>query len=143
MSQPTSKSRRGIGLSAWITTVLAAAAVAFLGFRLMLGLGEDDTDLYESPLMLSVARQLIAGPGELYGPFGGRNPLVLIHAPLYYRVAGLTAWPMTRAGLHPMASARLAGRLLSAMGLLATLAAAYRLARQRAARAVRGGGPCC
>ena len=26
----------------------------------------------------------------LYGPFDGHYPLVLIHAPLYYRVAGMT-----------------------------------------------------
>ncbi len=39
--------------------------------------------------MLSVARQLVFGPSELYGPFGGSNPLVLIHAPLYYRAAAL------------------------------------------------------
>ena len=101
MSEPRSKSRRGIGLSAWITTVLTASAVVFLVFRVSLGLGEADTDLYESPLMLSVARQLIAGPTDLYGPFGGRNPLVLIHAPLYYRLAALTAWPMARRGCTP------------------------------------------
>ncbi len=110
--------------------MLAVSAVVFLSFRLLLGLGEADTDLYESPLMLSVARQLIAGPGELYGPFGGRNPLVLIHAPLYYRVAALIAWPMAFAGLHPITAAQLAGRFLSALGLIATLAAAYRLARR-------------
>ena len=51
--------------------------------------------------MLSVARQLVVGPGELYGPFGGRNPLVLIHAPLYYRVAALAAWPMARGRAAP------------------------------------------
>ena len=70
----------------------------------------------ESPLMLSVARQLVVGPWELYGPFGGSNPLVLIHAPLYYRAAALLAWPMARAGLHPVDAARLAGRLISALG---------------------------
>ena len=36
----------------------------------------------ESPLILSVARQLVNGPSELYGPFGGGNPLVLIRAAL-------------------------------------------------------------
>ena len=94
-----------------------------------MALGEEDTEVLESPLMLSVARQLVVGPGELYGPFGGSNPLVLIHAPLYYRVAALAAWPMARAGLDPVTAARVAGRSLSALGLLATLAAAYRLAR--------------
>jgi hypothetical protein len=83
----------------------------------------------ESPLMLSVARQLIAGPRDLYGPFDGFNPLVLIHAPLYYRAAALLAWPMARAGLDPVVAARVAGRLISAAGLAATMAAAYRLGR--------------
>ena len=116
-------------LSAWVTAVLAVSAFVFLGFRLLLGLGGEDTDLYESPLILSVARQLVAGPGELYGPFGGRNPLVQIHAPLYYRLAALAAWPIAGSGFHPVTAARLAGRGLSALGLLATLSTAYRLAR--------------
>ncbi len=90
-----------LGLSVWITAVLAVSAFVFLGFRLLLGLSDEDTDLYESPLILSVARQLAAGPGELYGPFGGRNPLVLIHAPLYYRLAALAAWPIAGSGFHP------------------------------------------
>ena len=80
-------------------------------------------------MILSIARQLVAGPGELYGPFGGRNPLVLIHAPLYYRLAALSAWPIAQTGIHPVIAARLAGRGLSALGLLSTLATAYRLAR--------------
>jgi hypothetical protein len=115
-------------LSAWITVMLATSAIAFLGFRLILALGEEDTDLYESPLMLSVARQLVASPGELYGPFGANNPLVLIHAPLYYRLAALGAWLMARAGLHPVDAARIMGRSLSGLGLIATLSAAYYLA---------------
>ena len=131
MTEVRSTSRHGVWLSAWITAVLSAASIVFIGFRLLLGLGEEDTDLYESPLMLSVARQLVVGPGELYGPFGGNNPLVLIHAPLYYRLAALAAWPMAWAGLHPVAAARIAGRSLSALGLVVTLAAAYRLARLR------------
>ena len=115
--------------SAWITVVLVLAAIVYVGFRLSLGLGSEDVDRYESPLMLSAARQLVAGPWELHGPFGGSNPLVLIHAPLYYRAAGLLAWPMARAGLHPVEAARIAGRLISALGLAATLLAAYRLGR--------------
>jgi hypothetical protein len=83
----------------------------------------------ESPLMLSVARQLISSPRELYGPYGGSNPLVLIHAPLYYRVAALFALPMARAGLPTVEAARIAGRLISALSLVATMGAAYRLGR--------------
>jgi hypothetical protein len=112
-----------------ITLLLTAAAIVLAGFRLMLALGREDVDPYESPLMLSVARQLVSGPGELYGPFGGGNPLVLIHAPLYYRVAALLAWPLARAGLHPAEAARVGGRLASAAGLAVVMVAAYRLGR--------------
>jgi hypothetical protein len=105
------------------------SATVFVVFRLTLALSTEDVDPYESPLLLSVARQLVASPGELYGPFGGTNPLVLIHAPLYYRGTALLAWPMAGAGLHPVDAARLAGRLISAAGLVATMAAAYRLGR--------------
>jgi hypothetical protein len=134
LSNPTNEVqtavRRGEGWpSLGITSILAASACLFLGFHLALALGREDVDDYESPLMLSVARQLMVGPCELYGPFGGSNPLVLIHAPLYYRAAALAAWPMTRAGLHPVDAARWAGRGLSFLGLLATMAAAYRLGR--------------
>ena len=115
--------------SVGITSILTASACIFLGFRVVLALGGEDVDKYESPLMLSVGRQLVTGPWELYGPFGGSNPLVLIHAPLYYRAAALVAWPMARAGLHPVEAARRAGRLISAMGLMATAMAAYRLGR--------------
>ncbi len=121
--------RKGGWLPAWITAVLALSAVMVFGFWLVQGLGKRDTEPLESPLILSVARQLVASPSELYGPFGGRNPLVLIHAPLYYRVAALAAWPMTRAGWDPVTAARVAGRSLSVLGLLATLVASYRLAR--------------
>ncbi len=126
--------RIGVGVPAWFTAVLAVTAAATVGYWLVKAMGEADTEALESPLMLSVARQLVVGPGELYGPFGSSNPLVLIHAPLYYRAAGLAAWPMARAGLHPVTAARIAGRSLSVLGLMATLAAAYRLARL-------GGGP--
>jgi hypothetical protein len=130
MSETRSKAGRGAGWgSAWVTAVLAVSAAATLGFWLVLAVGEEDIEALESPLMLAVARQLVAGPWELYGPFGGQNPLVLIHAPLYYRAAALLAWPMARAGLDPVTAARVAGRSLSALGLLATLAAASGLAR--------------
>jgi hypothetical protein len=118
--------RRGLAL---FTSILTASACVLIVFRLSLALGREDVDKHESPLILSVARQLMAGPWELYGPFGGRNPLVLIHAPLYYRAAALTAWPLARAGLHPVEASRLAGRLLSLLGSAATMGAAYRLGR--------------
>jgi hypothetical protein len=115
--------------SAGITSILTASACVFLGLRVVLALGGQDVDRYESPLMLSVGRQMVTGPWELYGPFGRSNPLVLIHAPLYYRAAALAAWPMVQAGLHPVEAARRAGRLISVLGLMATAMAAYRLGR--------------
>jgi len=116
-------------VSGWITLVLGVSAVFAVGFGVTLILGPEDNEALESPLMLSVARQLLAGPWELYGPFGAQNPLVLIHAPLYYHTAALAAWPLTRLGLDPITAARLAGRLLSFAGLALTALAAYHLAR--------------
>jgi hypothetical protein len=121
--------RVGQWVSAWVSVVLAVSAALTLGFWLVRAVGAEDNEALESPLMLSVARQLLAGPGGLYGPFGGSNPLVLIHAPLYYRTAALVAWPMAAAGVEPITAARVAGRSISALGLLVTLGAAYRLAR--------------
>src|SRR5262249_44948206 len=79
--------------------------------------------------LLAVARQREEGPAGLYGPYGGRNPLVLIHAPLYYRVAALAAWPITLLGVGAVPASLVAGRLLSALGMVTTLVATFRLAR--------------
>ncbi len=87
---------------------------------------------------MSVARQLYRSPRELYGPFGRDNPWVLIHAPLYYRVTALTAWPLVRAGMDPVLAALVAGRSLSMLGLVVTLIAAFRLARLDGAPAIAG-----
>src|SRR5262249_37894783 len=111
----------------WITLVLAVSAFLFGGFRLVMALGAPDTESLESPLMLSVPRPLVAGPWDLYGPFGGQNPLVLIHAPLYSRLAAIAAWPLHMAGLDPVTAARLAGRSLSLLGLVATLVVLFQL----------------
>ena len=94
-----------------------------------MALQQQDIEALESPLLLSVARQLEFGPRGLYGPYGAPNPLVLIHAPLYYRLAALVGWPLFRAGFDPVTAALIAGRLLSAVGFMTTLAAASRLAR--------------
>lgn len=115
-----------VGLSA----VLALSTAVTLGYWSARAFGKADNEAMESPLMLSVARQLVSSPRELYGPFGRANPLVLIHAPLYYRAAGLLAWPLVRSGLDPIDAARLSGRFLSFAGLIATAIAAARLARQ-------------
>src|SRR5262249_16535433 len=83
----------------------------------------------ETPLVMPIVRQLLGGPFVLYGPFGGKNPAVLIHAPLYYHLAALLAWPLVRAGLAPEPASLVAGRSLSLLGLLATMVAVDRLAR--------------
>jgi hypothetical protein len=125
---PAEKGRARAAAMAWVTLMLALGAGALAPW-LVLALGEEDTEALESPLALAVVHQLKKGPGELYGTYDGRNPLVLIHAPLYYRLAALVAWPMARLGLQPVAAALVAGRLLSVIGLVATLAAAFQLAR--------------
>jgi hypothetical protein len=71
----------------------------------------------------------VHGPWGLYGPFGAQNPLVLIHAPVYYHLAALLAWPFYRAGVDPVWAALAVGRAISFVGLAWTGAAAYRLAR--------------
>jgi len=113
---------------------LTAAAAISIVFWFALALSREDVGLLESPLLLAVARQMRAGPWELYGPFGGRNPLVLIHAPFYYRLAAVAAWPIVAAGLEPVTAALIAGRALSILSLVVTAVAAYRLARLDGAR---------
>ncbi len=89
--------------------------------------------------MLAAARQLTHSPWELYGPYDHGHRLVLIHAPLYYRATGLLAWPLYRAGVDPVLATLAAGRALSVAGLLATLAAVFRLGRLRGRRRVCAG----
>ncbi len=125
--------------------MLAASAIVFLGFRLLLGLGGEDTDLYESPLMLSVARQLVTGPGELYGPFGGNNPLVLIHAPLYY-FAGGRAGGMADGGSPGFTRSRRRGSRADHCRPWVCWRRWWRPTDWLgwgAVRGARGGGPCC
>ena len=124
-------------LTAWITTALCLGACTFLPW-LRMAIEREDVEASESPLMLAVARQLTHRPSELYGPYGGHNPLVLIHPPLYYRLAALCAWPMTRAGLDAETAAHVAGRSLSLLGWTAMLAGAFFLARLQGAPPVAG-----
>jgi Dolichyl-phosphate-mannose-protein mannosyltransferase len=125
MSQPCV----GAKTSAWVTAVLVAAAVVAVLFGASLAVSPEDNERLESVLILPVAHQLLRGPWELYGPFGGSNPLVIIHAPLYYHLAALLAWPLYRGGANHISAALAAGRALSFLGLGWTLVAAYRLAR--------------
>jgi hypothetical protein len=129
VSQPERERQRpGIWLASWVTLLLAAGASA-LGAWLFMALGPEDIEALESPLVLPVARQLERGPWNLYGPYGGSNPLVLIHAPLYYHLAALAAWPLARFGLDSVTAGLAAGRALSGFGLVLTLIAVYHLAR--------------
>ncbi|HWE36009.1 MAG TPA: glycosyltransferase family 39 protein [Isosphaeraceae bacterium] len=112
-----------------ITLLLGAAAATYQGYHLTIALDADDTNHLETPLLLAVARQATEGPGTLYGPYSGSSPLVLIHAPLYYRLAGLAAWPLTRAGYDAITAALIAGRSLSLLGVALLLLAVARLAR--------------
>jgi hypothetical protein len=114
--------------SRWVTLCLVAGAGSFIAWVAM-ACSREDIEAVESPLALVVARQLGSNSGGLYGPYGARNPLVLIHAPLYYRLASLAAWPLWRAGFDPVSASLAAGRLLSAIGFLVTIAAVFALAR--------------
>jgi len=115
--------------SAGVTAVLTLSAVAVLGCLVWLACGPEDTDASESPLVMAVARQLVQGPNGLYGPFGGDNPLVLIHAPLYYHLATLAAYLLEQAGLEAVTAALVSGRSLSFLSLLVTLFLIDRLSR--------------
>jgi hypothetical protein len=130
--------RSGAWAPACVTVILAGSAAVAIGIGVLAALRLEDAEPLESAFILSVARQLSNSPWELYGPFGGRNLLVLIHAPLYYRLAALLAWPMARAGLDVVTAALAAGRSLSMSGLAVTLAAVYRLARLDGAPARAG-----
>jgi hypothetical protein len=129
MSGPSTPERISAILPMVCTTALLAMGAAVTLAWSGMALHQDDIEAVESPLVLSVARQIELGPGSLYGPYGGGYPLVLIHAPLYYRLTALGAWPICRAGFDPALAALISGRTLSTLGFLAALAAAYRMAR--------------
>jgi hypothetical protein len=124
-------------LAIWASTSLALGACTLIPW-LFMALERDDVEASESTLMLTVARQLTDGPRELYGPYGGSNPLVLIHPPLYYRLAALGAWPVARGGIDAVTAARWAGRTLSLVGWVAMLAGAFVLARLPRAPRIAG-----
>ncbi len=116
-------------VAAWLTIVLAISAALCLADRLVLALRPDDTEASESLRFMPVVRQIVVGPGGLYGPFGGGNPYVLIHAPLYYRIAAILAWPLARSGLDPVFASLIAGRGVSFAAFMFTLFLVGRIAR--------------
>lgn len=111
-----------------LSLALAASAVTYLGYHAAIGLQADDTNHLETPLALAVARQITESPRVLYGPFDGGRPLVLIHAPFYYRLAALAAAPAVSLGADPITAAIAAGRVIAMLGFLGSLAAAAGLA---------------
>jgi hypothetical protein len=108
---------------------LVAVALAHALYILIPFLTPDDSDNLETPLAMAAAGQLTAGPETLYGPFSRRNPRVLIHAPLYYRLTGLLAWPLVSPTMDAISACMIAGRTISVISFLACLAVTYRLAR--------------
>jgi hypothetical protein len=116
-------------LSAWVTGVLFLSAVLYLGFQLWLGLGIDDVGRFETTLAMSISSQFTAGPEHLYGPYTATHHLVLIHAPLYYRLAALLAWPLVELSNPPLTASIIAGRLISLSATFLCLLTAYRLSR--------------
>jgi hypothetical protein len=139
----TSIEHARLWVSGLVTTTLSIASAVAIGFGVWLALGAADTEVLESPLLFSVARQLDHGPSGLYGPFGRENPLVLIHAPLYYQLAASLARPLSGAGLDAINAARLAGRGLSLLGLLLTGWSVFWIARLDGAPARAGWWSAC
>src|SRR3954463_16570847 len=101
-----------------VTAALLVAAAVYQGYHAWIAFDPDDTNHLETPLVLAVAREISDGPSTLYGPFSGSDPLVLIHAPLYYRLAALGAWPLARAGVTPITASLISGRAISCLGML-------------------------
>src|SRR3954470_6514241 len=108
--------------------VILAATLIYPAYHLAIAAQADDTNHLETTLALIVERQLRDGPGTLYGPFSGQKPLVLIHAPLYYRLAASGSWALVGLGVAPTTAAFASGRLIALLGFLAGLAVVHRIA---------------
>lgn len=110
--------------------VLAFTAIVHLGYHLGIGLDRTDVGPFETVLAQAVAGHFEpgVGPGRFYGPFSGSYPSVLIHAPLYYRLVALAAWPAVAVGVEPLTAVLYAGRLLAAAGTLIAFVALAGLA---------------
>ncbi|MBX6312778.1 MAG: glycosyltransferase family 39 protein [Isosphaeraceae bacterium] len=116
------------GLAVATSAAILGAAILHLGCWLWIGLDRDDAGHLESTFVLPVARQVRDGFGVLYGPYSGANPLVMIHAPLYYRLAALSAYLVMALRLDAESAALVVGRLLSLLATLGLFAMADRLA---------------
>ncbi len=133
---PPTPARPAKIMIAVVSGALLAATSIYQGYHAYLAFDPNDINHLETPSVLVTAKQLADGPSSLYGPFSGDNPLVLIHAPLYYRLAALGAWPLARSGIDPVTAALISGRILSFLGLIGTCLAAARIARFEGGSAV-------
>jgi hypothetical protein len=118
MSMTLAPSPAPRGVLIWVSGLLAASAALFLGYHVSKALDADDAGRLETLLVCSVANLVSHGPSALYGPFTGSNHLVLIHAPLYYRLASLLAYPLAGLGLGAVQASLVAGRMISLAGTL-------------------------
>jgi hypothetical protein len=127
MSLATVSCPRAVGAKVCCAVLLAASACVYLGYHAAIALEPDDSAWLETPLTLALARQIEEGPARLYGPYTGARPTVIIHAPFYYRLAALAAWPLAKLGFEPLIASFAAGRLLSVLAFVAAIGLAARL----------------
>lgn len=121
-----------------VTGGLGIAAAFALAFQLLIGFAKEDTNHLETALILATGRQFTEGPDALYGPYGGSRLSPLIHAPLFYRIAGLAAWPLWAGGSDPLTASLIAGRVLAFGSTIALLILVYKLGRLPGAPAISG-----
>lgn len=124
--------RSGLGLAA---VLISLAAIVYCGYHAAIAWDKNDTNHLETPLLLAVERQAQSGPATLFGPFSKQNPLVLIHAPLYYRAAGLAARGLRSFGIQAEIAGLIAGRGISFLSFVGLLGAVWKLARGISRRA--------
>jgi hypothetical protein len=121
-------SRRRAALVWLIWILVAASAFTYVCHELIKGLALADSGYLETPLVLALAGQLRDGFHTLYGPFTASRPLVLIHAPLYYRLVAVVAWPFVAGGGGDAVwTSLVAGRAISFATTAATLLLAFRI----------------
>jgi hypothetical protein len=114
-----------------LALLLGLIAIVQFGYHAGLGMAVRDVAPYETVLAQAVAGHFDpdAGPERFYGPFDGSHPSVLIHAPFYYRLVALAAWPLVALGLDPLPAVIVVGRILSAAGSLILFVAVFQIAR--------------
>ena len=125
---PSHANRPARLLAAGLTSLISLTCLIYFLPHVPMALDRRETGLCETPLVYTIMRQLTAGASGLYGPFGASNPWVLIHGPLYYRLAAACAAPFTFFGVGATGAALIAGRGLSFLAFLACLYVIARLA---------------